>query len=383
MKKIFLMALVALVMSACDSEPKFEVKGHVMDAGGKMLYLEAVALNEIFPVDSVELEGNGKFSMKGNRPIMPEFFRLRVDNKVINFSIDSTEVVTFETAYVNFATNYTVEGSENSAKIKELTQKQTELQNKVNRLMADMQTFRIAAGDYQDQLSALLKEYKNDVKVNYIFAAPNSPVAYFALFQKLNNYMIFDPLNSKDDVKCFAAVATSMYNAYPHTDRARNIYDIAIKGMKNTRTPKQQVVEFPEEKISEAGVIDVALRDIKGNMRKLSELKGKVVILDFTIYQTAVSSSHNYLLRDLYDKYKSRGLEIYQVSLDADEHYWKTIADNLPWVCVRDAAGVYSEVAATYNVQDVPTLFLVKRNGDLSARDEGIEDLEKAVKALL
>ncbi len=44
--------------------------------------------------------------------------------------------------------------------------------------------------------------------MNYIFAAPNMAAAYFALFQKLNGYMIFDPLNNKDDVKCFGAVAT-------------------------------------------------------------------------------------------------------------------------------------------------------------------------------
>ena len=58
----------------------------------------------------------------------------------------------------------------------------------------------------------------------------------------------------------------------------------------------------------------------------MSELKGKAVIVDFTVYQSAVSATHNYMLRDLYDKYAAQGLEIYQVSLDADEHYWKTTA---------------------------------------------------------
>ena len=153
--------------------------------------------------------------------------------------------------------------------------------------------------------------------------------------------------------------------------------------MKNTRTPQQKVLEIPEEAINETGVIDISLRDMKGNVRKLSELKGKAVILDFTIYQNAVSATHNYMLRDLYDKYASQGLEIYQVSLDADEHYWKTTADNLPWVCVRDANGVYSSIAASYNVQNVPSVFLINKNNELSARGETIKDLEAAVKALL
>lgn len=383
MKKIFFMALAAVVLSACNSESKFKVEGQVSDADGKMLYLEASALEGIVPLDSVKLKADGSFAFKQPRPVSPEFYRLRVDNKVINFSIDSTETVQVKAPFADFATAYTVEGSPNSSKIKELTLKQMELQNNVNALLQSMQAHKIGADVFEDSLTALLKNYKDDVKIRYIFAAPNTASAYFALFQKLNNYLIFDPLNSKDDIKCFAAVATSLNNFYPDADRSKNLYNIVIKGMKNTRTPQEKVVEIPEDAISETGVIDISLRDMKGNVRKLSELKGKAVILDFTIYQNAVSATHNYMLRDLYDKYSAQGLEIYQVSLDADEHYWKTTADNLPWVCVRDGNGIYSSIAASYNVQTVPSLFLINRNNELSARGETLKDLDAAVKALL
>jgi peroxiredoxin len=383
MKKIFFVALAAVALSACDSEPKFKVEGEVSDADGKMLYLEASALEGIVPLDSVKLKGDGSFSFKQARPASPEFYRLRVDDKVINFSVDSTETVQVKAPYADFATAYTVEGSPNSLKMKELTLKQMELQGKVNALLQSVQAHQIGADVFEDSIAALLKNYKDDVKIRYIFSAPNTAAAYFALFQKLNNYLIFDPLNSKDDVKCFAAVATSLNNFYPHADRSKNLYNIVIKGMKNTRTPQQKVVDIPEEMVTETGVIDISLRDMKGNVRKLSDLKGKAVIVDFTIYQNAVSATHNYMLRDLYDKYASRGLEIYQVSLDADEHYWKTTADNLPWVCVRDANGVYSSIAAAYNVQAVPSIFLVNKNNELSARGETVKDLEAAVKALL
>ena len=383
MKKILFVALAAMALSACNSEPKFKVEGEVSGADGKMLYLEASALEGIVPMDSVKLKGGGSFSFKQVRPASPEFYRLRVDDKVINFSIDSTETVQVKAPYTDFATAYTVEGSSNSTKIKELTLKQMQLQNSVNSLIQTMQAHKIGADVFEDSLAVLLKNYKDEVKINYIFAAPNTAVAYFALFQKLNNYLIFDPLNSKDDIKCFAAVATSLNNYYPHADRSKNLYNIVIKGMKNTRTPQQKVLEIPEDAVSETGVIDINLRDIKGNVRKLSELKGKAVLLDFTIYQSATSASHNYMLRDLYDKYASQGLEIYQISLDADEHFWKTTTDNLPWICVRDGNGVYSTVASAYNVQSVPSIFLINKNNELSARGETIKDLEAAVKALL
>lgn len=383
MKKITLAALMALALSSCNSDPKFSVKGTVSGADGKMLYLEASRLEGIVPLDSVELKGNGSFDFKQLRPESPEFYRLRVENKVVNFSVDSTETISIEAPYADFSTAYTVEGSDNSEKIKELTLKQVCLQKDVDALVKAAQTNQLGNDVFEDSLAVLLKSYKDDVKINYIFAAPNTSSAYFALFQKLNNYMIFDPLNSKDDIKCFAAVATSLNNTYPHAVRSKNLYNIVIKGMKNTRTPQQKIIEIPEEKIAETGVIDIVLRDMKGDVRKLTDLKGKVVLLDFTVYQSAVSAPHNLMLRDLYNKYASQGLEIYQVSLDADEHFWKTSADNLPWICVRDENGVYSTNATLYGVKKLPSLFLINRNNELKARGESIKDLEDTIKSML
>lgn len=377
------MALTAIALGACNSEPQFKVEGEVSGAEGKMLYLEAAALEGIVPLDSVKLKAGGSFAFKQARPASPEFYRLRIDDKVVNLSVDSTETVSVKAPYAEFATAYTVEGSENSRKIKELTLKQMKLQASADALFRSMQAHRMGIDTYQDSLAALLKNYKDDVKINYIFAAPNTAAAYFALFQKLNNYLIFDPLNSREDIQCFAAVATSLDNLYPHADRSRNLRSIALKGMKNTRKAQQKVLEIPEEIVNETGIIDISLRDMKGNVRKLSELKGKAVLLDFTVYQSAMSATHNYMLRDLYDKYAPQGLEIYQVSLDADEHYWKTTADNLPWICVRDANGIYSSNVALYGIQNIPSLFLINRNNELRERGENIKDLEAAVKALL
>ena len=387
MKKVTFAALAALTITACSSGPKFQVNGDVSGADGKMLYLEASGLEGIVPLDSVKLKGEGTFSFKQPRPESPEFYRLRIDDKIINFSVDSIETIQIKAPYVDFSTTYTVEGSENSNKIKELTLKQIRLQKEVDDLLAALRSNRMGHDVFEDSLATLLNNYKEDVKVNYIFAAPNTAAAYFALFQKLNNYLIFDPLNNKDDVKCFAAVATSLNNAFPHAVRSKNLYNIVIKGMKNTRQPQAKALEIPQEKIVETGIIDIALRDVKGNVRKLTDLKGKVVLLDFSVFQSPAGSPHNLMLRELYNEYAKQGLEIYQVSLDADEHYWKTAADNLPWVCVRDGNGVYSTNVAVYNVRQVPSIFLINRNNELllklvndvveiSRLDSGNMDLE-------
>ena len=118
MKKVTFAALAALTITACSSGPKFQVNGDVSGADGKMLYLEASGLEGIVPLDSVKLKGEGTFSFKQARPESPEFYRLRIDDKVINFSVDSIETVQIKAPYVDFSTDYTVEGSENSNKIK-------------------------------------------------------------------------------------------------------------------------------------------------------------------------------------------------------------------------------------------------------------------------
>ena len=241
----------------------------------------------------------------------------------------------------------------------------------------------LPAGVAQDSLFSLVNAYKDQVKRNYIFAAPNKAYAYFALFQQLNGYMIFDPLTSKEDVKCFAAVATSLNNLYPHADRSRNLYNMVIKGMKNTRTPQVKDVTLPADKIQEASIIDIELKDLNGKTHRLTDLKGKVVLIDFTAYSSAASGARNLALRELYNKYASQGLVIYQLSLDADEHFWKTAADNLPWICVRDPQGPYSTYLNLYGVTQLPTAFLVNRNNELSLRVGEKTNMEEAIKNLL
>lgn len=383
MKKVTFAALAALTITACSSGPKFQVNGDISGAEGKMLYLESSALEGIVPLDSVKLKGNGTFSFSQARPESPEFYRLRIEDKVINFSVDSIESIQIKAPYTDFSTDYTVEGSENSKKIKELTIKQIQLQKDVDNLLEAVRNNKITHDTFDSNLNRQLTAYKEDVKKNYIFAAPNTAAAYFALFQKLNNYLIFDPLNNKEDIKCFAAVATSLNNMFPHAVRSKNLYNIVIKGMKNTRQPQAKAADIPQEKIVETGIIDIALRDIKGNVRKLTDLKGKVVLLDFSVFQSPGGSAHNLMLRELYNTYASKGLEIYQVSLDADEHYWKTSASNLPWICVRDGNGVYSTNVAVYNVRQVPSVFLINRDNELKLRGEDIKSLEAAVKSLL
>lgn len=123
--------------------------------------------------------------------------------------------------------------------------------------------------------------------------------------------------------------------------------------------------------------------DVNGRERRLSELKDNVVLLDFTSYALPESQQRTLLLRELYERYHSRGLEIYQVALDADEHRWQTMVDALPWICVRCAEGFANDIVSLYMVNRLPTFFIIGRGSELRLRDSQIDNIDKAIAAEL
>ncbi len=231
----------------------------------------------------------------------------------------------------------------------------------------------------------MLLTYKEEVKRDYIFKEPYKSYSYFALFQTLGPWLIFDPKNNSDDVKVFAAVATSWDTFYPGALRGENLHNIAIEGMKNIRIieARNQPRVVEESKVVQTGVIDIALSDNHGKTHRLTDLKGQVVLLDFHIFATDESPARILMMRELYNKYHSQGLEIYQVSLDADEHFWKQQTAALPWISVRDADGIRSSRLMIYNIQAVPDYFIIDRGNNLVKRAAQMNDLEAEIKKLL
>ena len=374
------LTIAAMTIASCNNK-KFSVEGQISNAADSVVYLENVGLEDISVIDSVKLDADGSFSFDGEAPAAPEFYRLRIADQIINVSIDSTETVQIKAEYPGMATNYSVSGSENCEKIRELALKQIDLQN---RAIAVQQNRSLGIDAANDSILKMIADYKDDVKRNYIFKAPNKAYAYFALFQTLGDWLLFNPRNSKDDIKVFAAVATSWDTYYPEAERGKNLHNIAIEGMKNVRiieAKESQTIEA--SKVSESGVIDIALPDNHGQLRHLTDLKGQVVLLDFHIFAMEESPARILMLRELYNKYHAQGLEIYQVSLDGNEHFWKQQTAALPWVSVRDADGIGSKQLLMYNIQAVPDYFLIDRGNNLVNRAAQMKDLEAEIRKLL
>lgn len=370
-------AVLAMAMSSCQQN-KFTVEGTIEGAPDSVLYFYNMSLSGAQLLDSAKLDAQGAFCFRGEAPQAPEFYVLRIADQIINVSIDSTETVAIKAQWPNMSARYEVTGSANCEKIRELALMQQDLTRRAMAVERDMSLSRQQA---QDSLLSMMESYKQQVTANYIFQEPSQAYAYFALFQTLGQYLIFNPQANRNDVKAFAAVATSWDTFHPGSERGENLHNIALEGMKNLRlVDARNAQQLDPNKVVESGVIELRLTDNHGQQRTLTSLKGSVVLLDFHSFTLKDSPQRILMLRDLYNKYHAQGLEIYQVSVDQDEHFWRQMTSQLPWISVRDEVG---NTLQNYNVQAVPEFFLIDRANQLQKRSSQIKDLEAEIKSLL
>ena len=374
------LGLCMFFLSACNNSSDFTVKGVMAGADGQLMYLENVGISNVVTLDSIKLAPGGKFKFTEKRPEYPDFYRLRLNNQLINFAVDSTETISFVADAGTFATSYSVEGSENSKAIKAITLAQLDANQAISRLRKEYEDKMISDTTYRMKVLAAADAYK-EVARKYIYSAPMSTAAYFALFQQIDGLLFFD-LYDRKDVKAYGAVATSYNHTYPESPRSKHLYNLTLQSMKVLRA--QRPVDYSNVETKEISFLDIELPDVRGEVVKLSTVApGKVVLINFTAYQTEWSPALNMALGELYTKYHDQGLEIYQVSLDSDSHFWRNGASNLPWVTVHDPQSVYSQVAGLYNVKQLPALFILDRKGNLVKRVEDVKKLEADVKAVL
>jgi peroxiredoxin len=365
MKKILLSIFVIIALISCNSGT-FKINGTITNAENEILYFENVGLLRIAVLDSVKLKADGHFSFKQKSPEYPDFYRLRVGKKTMDLAIDSIESVTVTADAQTPICDYAIENSPVSEQIRTLRCSAIELQKKIN-----------SANGKFDSILVDVETHKTFAR-RIIIENPRSLAAYYAIYQTINGAYIFSPY-SKDDKKYCAAVATSFNTFMPKYLRSKNLYSLVMDAINSERNERksqalQQIID--NEAI---GYFDIELPDRSETLRKLSTFEGKVILLDFSAYQMENSIDYIFALRELYNTYHAKGFEIYQVSLDNNKFLWQQATENIPWVSVRGEDGANNQYAKAYNVQTIPTTYIISRKGEIVARENDFAKLKKLI----
>ncbi|MDX9746932.1 MAG: DUF4369 domain-containing protein [Paludibacter sp.] len=378
MKRI-VFAVFIIGIASCNQHKKFTVEGQIDGAEGEIIYLEHTGLEKSTLLDSMVVKSNGQFRFKSSRPEYPDFYKLIVNGQQLHFAIDSTETIEITGSIDTFSTNYEIKGSETNTDIQTLRRSVAAIQKKANQLVRGTDEVNRAA--IVAELTRMIDEHKAMARP-LILKNPRSAAAYFAIFQKVNDIYIFSPYEKEDRPYC-AAVATSYHTFMPGYERSKNLYAIVMDAINTERLQRREATLQELIATASTGFIDIELADRRGIKRKLSDLAGKVVLLDFSAYEARESVQYTFALRELHEKYAARGFEIYQVSLDRNKTIWVDATANIPWISVRDLNGPATVVAGTYNITQVPTYFLLSKEGEILGRNMNLPELERAIQQQL
>lgn len=140
-------------------------------------------------------------------------------------------------------------------------------------------------------------------------------------------------------------------------------------------------VSFSQSTTDKKRVPDITLKDTSGRQVKLSDFKGKIVLIDFWASWCGPCRRANKHLKTLYSKYKDKGLEILSISVDDNMVDWKDAIkeDKTTWVHVFDD----KNYANAWKIQYIPTTFIVDKQGNFAAINPDIDQLDKLIGQLL
>jgi len=365
---MFSVMALALTMASCGDKKApgtyWTLEGSIEGAGGKMLYVEApTAHGGWYVVDSTEVGSDGVFVIEPVRPLAPDIYKITVDKKNIYLPVDSVETLTLNANIDDFAA-YDVEGSYGAKIIADISHKIKALGLNVN----------------SEALENLKQEAKGII-VGQITKSDeerddrSGMVAYYLIaICNANGQPLFDPHNAAD-LRVIGAVANDFKTKRPNDPRTKYLETLYVSSRKSLH-PVAGEIEVPLSSIPE-----FSLPDQNNNQRSITDLtsKGNVTLINFTSYGLPNSNYINDVMKGLYGKYKDRGFEIVQVALADDPYSWSHGRDGLPWITLYASSESAGPILLTYQVDGVPTWFIVDRNGDLKQRIDRIEDLRGAL----
>lgn len=354
MRHITTLGVLVSVLSVGCSGSGVTIRGEIAAGGSeKSIVVERVGPSGSRFVDSVRTDRTGSFNLfVEQQPGVPQFYNLRiVGGGNVPLLAEAAEKIVIRIAD-STARDYTVSGSEGSL----LVQEANGILALTDPVVRKQKAARFISS-HAGSLAAIVPLYQTAADGSFVFADDVADVVYFDI--------VSDSLGARYAGSPYAqALATDVQSFVNAAEAGR----LVAEGMDN-------VADFPE----------LNLPDVVGKRHKLSELKGKVILLSFTASNLPELKILNRELTEIYDQYAERGFAVYQVFLDTNKAQWiRSVSEQrLPWISVSDLLGGDSPAVRVYNVQKIPANFLIDREGNIVRRDVPPTEIEAAVTGLL
>jgi peroxiredoxin len=368
MKNILTLLILTAVAAGCTNSNKVSIQGTFTGKAAKTIYLERNDVDKVIIIDSAKVK-KGHFSFK-TKITEPEFYQINLNEKdfitLLAFPEEKIKLTFGEGSLIK---NYSVTGSKGSEQVRDLDLKLIDTKEKLDSLRKIYDALNetdltIRGPLLQKEFIGLVNKQRLS-NISFILDNIKSMSSIKALYQRIDDdtYVLYQPR----DLQFLKIVSDSLKVVYPNSKHVKALLENVSRELNQMYFNKLESIAVN----ASSKKINPNLQNINGERVSLESLRGKYVLLTFWVSTSEDCANENNQLKSLYNLYKKKGLEIYQISLDPDLNRWRNVVkyEELPWISVREDDPLNPRTAQSLAISTLPSNFLFDRDGNIITSD--------------
>ena len=367
-RSFLFLVFAVTVISGCKNKNYVRIEGTVKDKTSDQIFISKIDIDKPVLLDSSEISGKNRFRFR-IKAGESDFYQVGYSaSNYVTLLAEPGEKAELTFSNDNLYDGYEITGSKGSELIQILDTRLLRTKARLDSITAIYNQAQ-KEPDFETRGPALEQEYTKLIKeqrrfnIEFIMNNMTSLAAIKALYQKFNDqaYVLYD----MRDLQYLKIVSDSLKRHYPDSKHTKALVSDFEKEMNQFRA--RQLEQLTNT--AQVSKLNPELKDINGKRIALLSLKGKYVLLAFWSAESKECIAENLQLKEYYRLYRSKGFEIYQISLDTDETLWKTAVrfDDLPWINTREDDPSNPRNAILFNVKALPANYLFDPKGEIIA----------------
>lgn len=344
------------------------------------------------PLDTIAVK-DGKFD-QALKLDTADFLLVKItDRYQVPLFVKPGEKVKLELTGNDEDPDYTVSGSHESERIWKITDIRNQAFTKIDSLNTASQEaqntpmYEMKRMELDSIFQKVVKNTSDALKA-MIDDEPGSIANIFIFSQTIGNYPLISP---QEDFAYFEKVDSAIGVEYGNLKHVTSFHE-SIASIKTNMEIQEKMNAVKNNLKPGSEIPEIAMEGPNGTTRKLSDLRGKVVLVDFWAAWCRPCRAQNPFLVKLYNDHKAKGFDVFSVSLDGlpqqqnpkSEWVEAIQKDGLTWEHhVSDLRGWDSQVIPDFGFNGIPFTVLIDREGKIIATELRGPELEEAVIAAI